>query len=80
MRVAMTRMVKTKTAKMDPTETFVTNIRDCQGMLEVINEFVTDDHMGKSPDNIDWMDVGDSGRMKEMLAEICEAFNLKINH
>ena len=54
---------------------FIRNISEARREVAKINSFL-DDHMNKGAENITWASAGDAARIRDMLKEITETFNL----
>ena len=61
---------------MDAIDAFISHVRESEELLSLIEQHL-DDHMEKNPDTLTWAGAGDAARMREMLAEIVETFNLR---
>lgn len=59
--------------KENALNTFVGIIGECRTECAKISQLI-DDHLGSSPDDINWVDVGDAGRLRDLLKEITEIF------
>ena len=56
-------------------EKFIEHVRDAEEYLEKIQDYLGE-HMERDPESLTWGDTGDAARLKNMLEEICETFNL----
>jgi len=64
-----------KTTRNDPQTAFLHNIASAREMIARLTSHL-DDHMGVSPDDVNWGHVGDAGRLVAALKEACIVCNL----
>jgi len=54
---------------------FIRNISEAKEELEKVKDFLGE-HMERDPEYITWASAGDAARIRDMLKEITETFNL----
>lgn len=58
---------------------FLRVLADCDAELRFIAGYVSDDHLGKSPDDLTYADVGDAKALLSKLREIVKSFGFDLD-